>query len=129
VNRLTLVHLTFLGVGKPPATVEFSPDLTVVYGASETGKSYVEKSVDYMLGASVLKAIPENKGYSRILLGMQVDDGRVMTLSRGLADATIDVFNRDLRELTTAPADATLGFAQLSGPGPTVRHQRLAHGR
>ncbi|MER5996090.1 hypothetical protein [Streptomyces viridosporus] len=110
MNRLTLVHLTFLGVGKPPATVEFSPGLTVIYGASETGKSYVEKSVDYMLGASTLKPIPEDEGYSRILLGLRVDDGRVMTLSRGLADSNIDVFHRDLRDLTTAPADATLNF-------------------
>ncbi len=77
MNRLTLVHLTFLGVGKPPATVEFSPGLTVIYGASERGKSYVEKSVDYMLGASELKPIPEDKGYSRILLGLRADDGRV----------------------------------------------------
>ncbi|MGX4694422.1 hypothetical protein [Streptomyces sp. JNUCC 63] len=114
MNRLTLVHLTFLGVGKPPATVEFSPGLTVIYGASETGKSYIEKSVDYMLGASELKPIPEDKGYSRILLGLRVDDGRVLTLSRGLADSTIDVFNRDLRQLTTAPADATLGFKHSS---------------
>ncbi|MGV9844820.1 hypothetical protein ACWDUB_22350 [Streptomyces fungicidicus] len=110
MNRLTLVHLTFLGVGKPPATVEFSPGLTVIYGASERGKSYVEKSVDYMLGASELKPIPEDKGYSRILLGLRADDGRVLTLSRGLADSTIDVFNSDLRQLTTAPADATLSF-------------------
>ncbi len=110
MNRLTLVHLTFLGVGKPPATVEFSPGLTVIYGASERGKSYVEKSVDYMLGASELKPIPEDKGYSRILLGLRADDGRVLTLSRGLADSTIDVFNSDLRKLTTAPADATLSF-------------------
>lgn len=110
MNRLTLVHLTFLGMGKTPATVEFDPGLTVVYGASDTGKSYIEKSVDYMLGASELKPIPESEGYSRILLGLRVDDGQVMTLSRGLADSTIDVFNRDVRTLTAGPADATLGF-------------------
>jgi hypothetical protein len=110
VNRLTLVHLTFLGMGKTPATVEFDPGLTVVYGASDTGKSYIEKSVDYMLGASELKPIPESEGYSRILLGLRVDDGRVMTLSRGLEDSTIDVFNHDVRTLTAGPADATLNF-------------------
>ncbi|MEV5492651.1 hypothetical protein AB0L47_32565 [Streptomyces bobili] len=69
MNRLTLVHLTFLGAGKPPATVEFSPGLTVIY-ASERGRSYVEKSVDYMLGASELKPTAQDNGYSRILLGL-----------------------------------------------------------
>lgn len=114
MNRLNLVHLTFLGVAKPPATVEFSPGLTVIYGASETGKSYIEKSVDYLLGASELKPIPEGKGYSRILLGLRVDNGSVLTLSRGLADSTVDVFKGDLRQLTTAPADATLAFKHSS---------------
>jgi hypothetical protein len=110
VNRLTLVHLTFLGMGKTPATVEFDTGLTVVYGGSDTGKSYIEKSVDYMLGASELKPIRESKGYSRILLGLRVDDGKVLTLSRGLADNTIDVFNHDVRTPTARPADATLSF-------------------
>ncbi|WUH88701.1 hypothetical protein OG900_38775 [Streptomyces sp. NBC_00433] len=110
MNRLTLVHLTFLGMGKTPAAVEFDPGLTVVYGGSDTGKSYIEKSVDYMLGAGELKPIPESKGYSRILLGLRVDDGRVMTLSRGLEDSTIDVYNHDVRTLTAGPADATLSF-------------------
>lgn len=110
MNRLTLVHLTFLGMGKTPATVEFDTGLTVVYGGSDTGKSYIEKSVDYMLGASELKPIRESKGYSRILLGLRVDDGKVLTLSRGLADNTIDVFNHDVRTPTARPADATLSF-------------------
>ncbi|MGW3304586.1 hypothetical protein [Streptomyces rubiginosohelvolus] len=82
--RLTLVHLTFLGMDKLPAAVEFSPGLTVIYGASDTGKSYVEEAVDYMLGASELKSIPEDDGYTRILLGLRVSDGRSLTLSRAI---------------------------------------------
>ncbi|MBA2951886.1 hypothetical protein [Streptomyces himalayensis] len=104
----------FLGVGQLPATVEFSPGLTVIYGASETGKSYIEKSVDYTLGASELKPIPEDEGYSRILLRLRVDDGRALKRSRGPADSTIAVFNCDLRQLTTAPADATLSYKHSS---------------
>ncbi|MFI9630991.1 hypothetical protein [Streptomyces sp. NPDC052042] len=108
--RLTLVHLTFLGMDKPPAAVEFSPGLTVIYGASDTGKSYVEEAVDYMLGASELKSIPEDDGYTRILLGLRVSDGRSLTLSRAIGGDTIEVFNHDLREMPSEPADETLKF-------------------
>ncbi|MEV5566913.1 hypothetical protein AB0L54_29250 [Streptomyces sp. NPDC052196] len=106
--RLTLVHLTFLGMDKPPAAVEFSPGLTVIYGASDTGKSYVEEAVDYMLGASELKSIPEDDGYTRILLGLRVSDGRSLTLSRAVGGDTIEVFNHDLREMPSEPAAETL---------------------
>ncbi|MFI0936953.1 hypothetical protein ACH4RG_35280 [Streptomyces sp. NPDC021019] len=108
--RLTLVHLTFLGMGKSPAAVEFSSGLTVIYGASDTGKSYVEEAVDYMLGASELKSIPEDAGYTRILLGLRVSDGRSFTLSRAVGGDTIEVFNHDLREMPSEPADETLKF-------------------
>ncbi|MFE4654750.1 hypothetical protein [Streptomyces sp. NPDC056707] len=110
MNRLTLVHLTFLGLGKPPAAVEFNPGLTVIYGASDTGKSYVEEAIDYMLGASELKSIPEDDGYTRILLGLRVSDGRTLTLSRAVGGDTIEVFNHDLRSAPSEPADETLNY-------------------
>ncbi|WP_405763814.1 hypothetical protein OG539_43640 [Actinacidiphila glaucinigra] len=114
MNKLTLVHLTFLGMGKPPAAVEFSSGLTVIYGASDRGKSYIEEAIDYMLGASKLESIPEGAGYSLILLGLRVSDGRTLTLSRTLGGNTIDVFNREVRELTAAPADETLAYKHSS---------------
>ncbi|MFF8847644.1 hypothetical protein ACF08N_33880 [Streptomyces sp. NPDC015127] len=80
----------------------------MIYGASDTGKSYIEEAVDYMLGASDLKSIPEDDGYSSILLGLRVDDGRVLTLSRALGSDNIAVFNGDLRGFPSQPADATL---------------------
>ncbi|MFE9481285.1 hypothetical protein ACFYNM_22095 [Streptomyces spororaveus] len=110
MNRLTLVHLTFLGMDKPPAAVEFSPGLTVIYGASDTGKSYVEEAVDYMLGASELKSVPEADGYTRILLGLRVSDGRTLTLSRAVGGDTIEVFNHELRGVPSELAGETLGY-------------------
>lgn len=97
-------------MGRPPAAVEFGPGLTVIYGASDRGKSYVEEAIDYMLGASKLESIPEGEGYTRILLGLRASDGQILTLSRTLGGTVIDVFNHDLREITSAPADAMLQF-------------------
>jgi hypothetical protein len=81
-SALTLLHLTFVGPDKQPATVEFGPKLTVVYGASDTGKSFIVDAIDYMLGASKLKEIEEAAGYTRILLGLHLAGDRTITLSR-----------------------------------------------
>ncbi|MFD6726105.1 ATP-binding protein, partial [Streptomyces sp. NPDC060131] len=72
---LRLTHLTYASAIKPLATVDFGPSLTVVYGASDTGKSFVAESIEYMLGGSKLDLVSEAKGYSQILLGLELDDG------------------------------------------------------
>jgi predicted nuclease with TOPRIM domain len=110
MTKLILLHLTFLGPGKAPATVEFSTGLTVIYGASDTGKSFIVEAVDYMLGASTLKTIQEAEGYTRILLGLRLENGQIVTLVRAPGDNNVGVFNRDLRDLTSEPPDKTLSF-------------------
>jgi hypothetical protein len=96
---MSLLHLTFLGQGKEPACIEFSPRLTVIHGASDTGKSYVVEAVDFMLGATTLKPIPEAQGYSVILLGVRFADGDVVTLARSPEGGKIKVYDLDLRSM------------------------------
>ncbi len=106
MSPVTLLHLTFVGPGKEPATVDFGPKLTVIYGASNTGKSFIVDAIDYMLGAGKLKEIEEAEGYTRILLGLRLPDGKVITLSRAPETNKIDVFAGEVRELTAqAPID------------------------
>ncbi|MYQ73762.1 hypothetical protein GTY78_22435 [Streptomyces sp. SID4934] len=108
MSALTLLHLTFVGPGKEPATVEFGPHLTVIYGASETGKSFIVEALDYMLGAGSLKEIQEADGYTRILLGLRLADGQTVTVSRAPGDNKVDIHSGDLRALTAAPPEQTL---------------------
>ncbi|MFE2543613.1 hypothetical protein [Actinacidiphila glaucinigra] len=109
MNALTLLHLTFVGPDKETATVEFGPKLTVIYGASNTGKSFIAEAIDYMLGAAKLKEISEASGYTRILLGLRLAGGKVITLVRAPGANKIDVYNEDLRVLTAQRPNATLG--------------------
>ncbi|WP_331718810.1 hypothetical protein OG851_43055 (plasmid) [Streptomyces sp. NBC_00161] len=102
MSALTLVHLTSVGPDKPLATVEFGPNLTVVYGASESGKSYIVEAIDYMLGATKLKPIREAEGYTHILLGLRTENGDVTTLCRELGGNKVDVFDTDIRTLPAA---------------------------
>lgn len=81
--RLQIRHVSFLGPDKPAATVHFKSGFTVLYGASDTGKSFILDTIDYMLGGKgPLRDFPEREGYDRILLGMQTSSGEFFTLQR-----------------------------------------------
>jgi hypothetical protein len=84
--RLQIHHLSFLGPNRPPATIRFEPGFNVLYGASDTGKSFILDSIDYMLGGKgPLRDFPEREGYDRVLLGMQSTAGESFTLQRSAA--------------------------------------------
>ncbi|GAA1375653.1 hypothetical protein [Streptomyces beijiangensis] len=105
MNDLRLLHLTFAGSGKTTASVEFDPALTVIYGASDTGKSFIAESIDYMLGGAELTLVPEAEGYSQILLGLGLPDGTAITLLRAPRTNPVFIHHGDFRSLITRPPD------------------------
>jgi len=108
MTELRLLHLTFAGMGRETARVVFDPRLTIVYGASDTGKSFVTESIDYMLGARKLSLIPEAEGYSQILLGIALPDASVITLMRAPHSGRVSVFEDDVRDLVYRSPDLVL---------------------
>lgn len=83
VSGIRLRHLVFHGLDKEPASVAFGPGLNVIYGASDTGKSFVVEAIDFMLGGkSALRDISERIGYDRVLLGLETLEGDPFTLQR-----------------------------------------------
>lgn len=105
MNSLRLIHLTYAGSNMPDASIEFDPALTVVYGASDTGKSFIAESIQYMLGGGNMELVSEAEGYSQILLGLRLPDGSALTLLRVPHNKTIHIYRDDLRQLVTRPAD------------------------
>ena len=90
---LTLRTLVFSGPDKDLAAVDFGPGLNVIYGASETGKTFVLDAIDFMLGsARELRDIPERVGYDRIFLGLEDPQGNHFTLERSTAGGRLLVF-------------------------------------
>jgi len=90
---LRLRHLVFHGPNRPTAAVEFGPGLNLIYGASETGKSFVVEAIDFMLGGKPpLRDIPQRIGYDRILLGMETVSGEKFTLLRSVDGGAFRMF-------------------------------------
>ncbi|MCF8210743.1 MAG: hypothetical protein K9K38_15280, partial [Rhodoferax sp.] len=85
VPGFQLRSLSFFGPQKSPATVKFGAGLNVIYGSSNTGKSFFVEAIDFMLGGKIpLRDIPERVGYDLILLGIETLDGAFFTLWRSM---------------------------------------------
>jgi predicted nucleic acid-binding Zn-ribbon protein len=78
---LRLNRLGFSGPSKQSEIV-FVPGVNVVCGASDTGKSFLAETIDFMLGGSELKDLPEREGYNSVALSQSSTDGSPWTLER-----------------------------------------------
>jgi len=82
-QAITIKHLSLTGPRKEQTSVEFGSGLNVIYGASETGKSFILEMLNFMMGAGGdLRDIPERVGYDRIFLGFQLEDRKKFTFER-----------------------------------------------
>src|SRR3569833_129856 len=80
-----LRFLAFHGPQKSPAIVTFGPGLNVLYGASNSGKSFIVEAINFMLGGKPpLRDIPERVGYDLVLLGLETLTGQAFTLWRSI---------------------------------------------
>ncbi|WP_449342206.1 hypothetical protein [Streptomyces aurantiogriseus] len=93
--------------------MDFDPKFTVIYGSSNTGKTFIVDSIDYMLGGHVRPSIPRAAGYSQILLGLLLPDGTPLTLVRKPGGKSIYVHHADLRNLVHATPDAVVSARRI----------------
>lgn len=56
------------------ATLNFFSGVNVICGASDTGKSFLAEAIDFMLGGSTLREIPERSKYGSIELDLAVNN-------------------------------------------------------
>lgn len=78
-------RLQITGPDVVAAEIEFGRGLNVVSGASDTGKSYLVETIDFMLGGRTPpRQIPESRGYDTARLSIVAYDGRKFELTRAL---------------------------------------------
>lgn len=81
--------ITMTGKGVETSSVELQPGVNILYGSSNTGKSYVAECIDYMMGNEETR-IDDNKGYDRIHIEFDVD-GAYLSMERMLNTTKIKV--------------------------------------
>ena len=110
--RIILRGLAFTGPKTAPVDIAFSDGLNVIWGASNTGKSFLVKSLDYMTGAGVegLPGITERDGYDKAWLNLELGVGRHVQVARGLSGGDFE-----LRDGWPSPASPGQAKVVLQG--------------
>ncbi|QHE89209.1 hypothetical protein [Hydrogenophaga sp. BPS33] len=93
MKGIRLRHLAFTGPNIEPAKLNFVDGLNIVYGASNTGKSFASEAVLFMLGA--VKELPTNdeiKPYDAVWLGVTLGEDGDFTLYRPTAGGNLKLF-------------------------------------
>lgn len=96
---IILKHIVFIGKDIASARLDFDSGVNLIYGASNTGKSFVLKSIDFMLGGSgLLPEIEESKGYEQVLLGFEIENDQPYTLERSIKGGAFKLYKTLLNE-------------------------------
>lgn len=91
---LQLRNMLFKG-HKDEANLEFTPGVNVICGASDTGKSFLAESIDFMLGGSELREISELAKYAEIVLDLHVSDGEDWRFRRSTSGGNFKLIDLD----------------------------------
>jgi hypothetical protein len=91
-DRIGIRRLSFTGPNRPLVEVNFDSGLNLLFGASNTGKSFMVKVLDFMLGSSrPLPEIGEREGFDRAWLALTLPKQGEVTLTRALAGGAFEL--------------------------------------
>lgn len=110
-DRISITHLAFVGHGRPNASVAFGPHVTIIRGPSDTGKSFIADSLDFMLGAQSLREIPQLGGYVTVLMGLKLPDDSLITVTRAVRGGAFTVYDGQHMTVPTEQDGTNYGAA------------------
>lgn len=117
-------RLRFTGADDLKALLEFGPGLTLIYGASNTGKTFAVKTLDFMMGGRELPNIQERNPYNKVFLDLTFQQNRMVTLERGIVGGALRLYeegvpSRSLNPIHNANNPANISTFLLRGMGAT----------
>lgn len=110
MRRLKLLNLTFIGEDRKPSYIRFGPGATIIFDSSGRGSS-IFNAIDFALGRIGFNGTPRWKGYSHVLLGLELLPGEYITLARSVDNGASFVF--DANVLDSISEDCSPDFEQL----------------
>ncbi len=110
MNGIRLRHLIFTGPNVEPAELEFDDGLNIVYGASNTGKSFASKAVLFAMGA--ITKLPETHEiavYTGVWLGITLADHGEFTLYRATRGGHLKLYPGLIKGAPNGEGEVLLG--------------------
>src|SRR4051812_11952834 len=94
-------QLKFTGKNDKEASLAFAAGLSLVYGASNTGKSFALKSLDFMLGGGTpLPMIKERDPYNKVWLDISFAPDHRAWLERAIVGGPFLLHDGDAKPRT-----------------------------
>ncbi|WP_447833244.1 coiled-coil domain-containing protein [Aeromonas veronii] len=100
--NMKIDNIFFIGEGKK-SSIPFFTGVNVVCGASDTGKSFLAETIDYMFGGSALDHVPELIGYQTIEMNLSANDSPYK-LSRSIHGGAFGVLKSGSEKRATLKA-------------------------
>lgn len=91
MSRFYIKKLTAYGENKKESSIEFSPYLTIICGASNTGKTYIYKCIKYLFGSDKLE-IKGNTGYTKFSMILCINNKDIV-FTREINSCDIEVIS------------------------------------
>lgn len=79
-KRIRIDGLGFTGPERKPIFLPFQDGVNIIWGASNSGKSFVRKSIDFVLGGDKPTMPPEGRGYDNYILWLTLPGSRKVSL-------------------------------------------------
>ncbi|GLR88202.1 hypothetical protein [Bradyrhizobium iriomotense] len=110
VARFIIRRLAVTGPKVPTAELLLADGLNIIWGASNTGKSFTVKLLDFLSGAKpkMLPNINERQGYEKAWLDLILPKSGQVTLVRALAGGSFGLYDHWVQPGTEEKATRTL---------------------
>lgn len=104
--RINIKQLVVSGI-KGISKIDFGKNLTIIAGPSDTGKSYIYRSIEYLFGKEAGKVPFETDiGYDTLSMELETSLGNI-TISRAINSSTIRVLKTNIKGINTSKVYST----------------------
>ena len=126
MSSLLIRHLAFLGPKRPPASISFESGLNVICGASETGKSFIVDTIDFMLGGGdTPRDVSERAGYDRVRLLVESKGWPPLGLERSIEGGNFSAYEEALFDEAPKTKPTVLREKHSAARTDTLSHALL----
>lgn len=126
MSGILLRYLAYFGPDKAPADLAFAPGLNVICGASETGKSFIVETIDFMLGQeNPVREIPQRNGYDHVRLAIESANWPPLTLERSVEGGNFRAYEELLAERSPRTEAKTLRWRHSAARQDTLSYALL----
>ncbi|MFX4230193.1 hypothetical protein ACOL3I_01715 [Aliarcobacter butzleri] len=89
-------RLELSGSAVETKSIQFEKGLNVIFGSSDTGKTFIFQCINYMLGGSTSpKPIPESENYNFVSLVIETYESKKYKLERSLQGGNFNLFDEN----------------------------------